>query len=383
MTLLRTARLSPGPTRRSRGWTALLLFSILSILSTACGGESTDGNPTAAGDTGAEAEEPAGSSTSKPDETGAAEEEIQLGTVTANDLQHRILEVFAEELAAASDGRIEATVHAGGSIGDNDIMVQMLQAGTLHGVNLPTGFLSPFVKDYAVFDLPYLFEDFDQQRDVTSSEAMEHFTRRGLEAGLYPLIHHPYSTSFRNLITTFPVENIEDIAGHRFRSHPSPIVVDTFESWNAPAVPLPLPEVYTALQQKTVDGLDNPIDIYKSTAHFEVAPYYTRSGHGSLTNVLVLSASWFDSLPDDLQQAVETAGEATREAGYQIAQSLSEEALSALEGDESVTITDLSADDVAWMRSQSQGVWEAAYADAVYEAALAALGTVMDVSPER
>lgn len=379
MTWLRTARLGAGSTDRSPVWVALLLVSVLLA---ACGGGGADGEPAATGgngDAGTEAPQPAGTA----DAEGEVEEEIQLGTVTANDLQHRILEVFAEELAAASDGRIAATVHAGGSIGDNDIMVQMLQAGTLHGVNLPTGFLSPFVKDYAVFDLPYLFQDFDEQREVTSSEAMEHFTERALEAGLYPLFHHPYSTSFRNLITTFPVETVEDIAGHRFRSHPSPIVVDTFESWNAPAVPLPLPEVYTALQQGTVDGLDNPIDVYRSTAHFEVAPYYTRSGHGSLTNVLVLSASWFDSLPEDLQQAVEAAGEATRDAGYDIAQELSEEALTALEANESVTITDLSDEDVAWMRSESQAVWETAYTDATYEAALEALGAVMDVSPQR
>src|SRR5690606_36275521 len=112
----------------------------------------------------------------------------------------------------------------------------------------------------------------------------------------------------QSFLTRFPVTKLEDIAGKKFRVIPSPPRVGAYQDWGAVARPMELGEVYTSLQQGTLDGMENPPDvIYKMKLH-EADKYYTITEHLAFMSIMLVSKRWYDGLSKDLQEAVTRAG---------------------------------------------------------------------------
>ncbi len=285
-----------------------------------------------------------------------ASQTLLIGNATAGDTQAAANDKFAELLTEYSDGQFEASARHGESLGGNAQMFPTLQAGSLHGMIFPAGFLAPIVPELSVLDMPFLLPP--EPKQITAfaaqSEAAEILKELAEERGIKILGFHGIGP--QSFLTRFPVEKLEDIRGKRFRVIPSPPRIGAYEDWGGVPRPMELGEVYTSLQQGTLDGMENPPDvIYMMNLH-EAANYYTITEHFAFASVVIVSKRWFDSLTPDLQEAVIRAGEDTiawADEAYTESQQSSLEAMR-----QEITVTEMPEEELEKMREAVfNGVW--------------------------
>jgi C4-dicarboxylate-binding protein DctP len=282
---------------------------------------------------------------------------VRIGNVTAGDVQAASCDKFAELITKYSNGKLAATAHQGGSLGNNQQMIRGLQAGSVHGMVFPAGFLSAVVPDLGMFDLPFLLPGSPSAitKFTAQSKAAEVMKDEAAKKGI--LIIGFVGVGAQNLLTRFPVNQLSDLVGKKMRVIPSPPRMGAYQDWGAVARPMELGEVYTALQQGTLDGIENPPDvIYKMKLH-EAAQYYIITEHNAFVANVIVSKSWFDGLSKDLKDAVGHAGRETvdfTEVAYTNAQNTSLEALR-----KAVKVSAMPPTELAKMKEQAlNGVWK-------------------------
>ena len=236
---------------------------------------------------------------------------VLVGNATANDTQAAIADKLAELMTEYSGGRLKASARHGESLGGNAQMLAGLQAGAVHGMILPSGFLAPVVPELALFDLPFLVPSAPAKITAfaTQSRAAARMIEVAAQKGIHILGLHGIGPS--NFVTRFPVKTLADLQGKKFRVIPSPPRVGAYQDWGAVARPMELGEVYTALQQGNLDGMEMPPDVLYRMKFWEVTKYYTLTAHTVFFSALFVSQKWFDGLPKDLQDAVTRAGKDT------------------------------------------------------------------------
>jgi len=117
-----------------------------------------------------------------------------------------------------------------------------------------------------------------------------------------------FDAGSRNFYTTKPVRSPADLKGMKIRVQPSPSAIKMMELMGASPTPLPFGELYTALQQRVVDGAENNIGAVTTYRHGEVAKYYSQDEHAMIPDVLVISSKTWENLSDKNKDAVLTAG---------------------------------------------------------------------------
>ncbi len=289
---------------------------------------------------------------------------VLIGNATANDTQASANDKFAELLTKYSNGRMKASARHGESLGNNAQMLGALQAGSVQGMIYPAGFLSTVVPEMSLFDLAFLLpgEPAKITAFTAQSKAAAKMMEQAEKKGIHVIGFHGIGP--QSFLTKFPVSKLADIQGKKFRVIPSPPRVGAYQDWGAVARPMELGEVYTALEQGTLDGMENPPDvIYKMKLH-EVAKYYTVSEHFSFVSNVIVSKKWYDALPKDLQDVVTKAGRDTiafADSAYTKSQHDSLEAMRKV-----ITVTNMPAAELQKMKDLvRKGIWERMKADPV------------------
>lgn len=218
---------------------------------------------------------------------------------------------FADLVAQKSGKKITVRLFPGGTLGGDLQTVSALQGGTVEMTVLNAGILTAQVKEFAVFDFPFLFSTPREADAVTDGPFGKSLFAKLEEKNLVGLGY--WDLGFRNLTNNRrPVAKVEDIAGLKIRVIQSPIYIDLFNTLGANATPMPFPEVYTALEQKAIDGQENPeTTIYASKFH-EVQKHITLTRHMYNPQALLVSKRLWDSLSADEKRIFnEAAAEAT------------------------------------------------------------------------
>jgi len=287
---------------------------------------------------------------------------LLIGNATANDTQAAANDKFAELLTKYSNGRFKASARHGEALGNNSQMIAALQAGSIHGMIAPAGFTASVVPENSMFDMPFLLPG--RPALITAfaaqSKAAALMKQAAEKKGIHVLAFHGIGP--QSFLTKFPITKLSDIQGKKFRVIPSPPRVGAYQDWGGVARPMEFGEVYTALQQGTLDGLENPPDVlYKMKMH-EVAKYYTITEHFAFASIMMVSKKWFDGLPKDLQDVVTRAGKDTvtfADAEYTRTQ---DESLAAMR--KAITVTNMPPAELQKMKDLAlKGVWERMKAD--------------------
>ena len=285
-----------------------------------------------------------------------AVQNVLIGNATANDTQAAANDKFAELLTKYSNGRFKASARHGESLGNNAQMLAALQAGAVQGMIYPSGFMSTAVPDLSLFDMPFLLPGAPAKITAfaAQSKAAVKMMETAAQKGIHIIGFHGIGP--QSFLTKFPINKLTDIQGKKFRVIPSPARVGAYQDWGAVARPMELSEVYTALQQGTLDGMENPPDvIYKMKLH-EVAKYYTITEHFAFMSNVIVSKKWFDGLPKDLQNVVTKAGKDTiafADDAYTKSQNSSLEALR-----KAITVTTMPPAELQKMKDLvHKGVW--------------------------
>lgn len=221
---------------------------------------------------------------------------------------HVGLEYFAERMAELTDGRVEVRVFPNSQLGNEMAMLEGLDAGTLDLAITAAANASPFVPELGFFSVSYLFDDEPHFRSVLHDETFNALLDEKIEASGFEFTRlATFTAGLRHAYTRDrEISSLEDLSGVRMRVMASPVESDVWSELGTLPTSVPWGEVYTALQTGMVDGAENAIGVYASNRHFEVAPYYSLTGHQWLMALLVVSHDTWNDLPEDVREAMLT-----------------------------------------------------------------------------
>jgi len=218
---------------------------------------------------------------------------------------------FAEIVAAKSGGKIKVQQFPSGQLGGDLQNVSALQGGTVDLVVLNTGLLVGIVKDTALVDLPFLFNNSQEADAVMDGAFGKKLADEVAQKNLVNLAY--WELGFRNITNSKrPINKLEDISGLKLRVLQSPLFIDTFKELGANPTPLPFPEVYTALEQKVVDGQENPVTVIWDSKFQEVQKNLALTRHiYNPQSVLISKKTWDSMSAAEKKIITDSAAEAT------------------------------------------------------------------------
>ena len=210
---------------------------------------------------------------------------------------------FKEVVEAKSGGKIKVNLFLGGALGSDQANVSALQGGTLEMVAMNSGILASQVKDFGVFDFPFMFADGKEADAVVDGSFGKKMHAKLLDKGIVGLGY--YELGFRHMSNgRRPITKVADIEGLKLRVIPNPINVDWVKALGANPTPLPFPELYAALEQKAVDGQENPVATINSAKLYEVQKYVSETNHIWDPFFILGNRRSMTGLPTDLQELV-------------------------------------------------------------------------------
>jgi tripartite ATP-independent transporter DctP family solute receptor len=226
------------------------------------------------------------------------------------------MEKFKDIVEAKSGGKLKVNLFPGGTLGSDQANISALQGGTLEMVTMNSGILASQVKDFAVFDFPFMFANTREADAILDGAFGKKMHAKLDEKGLVGLTY--WELGFRNITNSKrPLNKVEDIAGLKLRVIPNPINVDWVKALDANPTPLPFPEVYAALEQKAIDGQENPVTVINANKFFEVQKFAAITNHQYNPQSVMISKKFWDTLSAAekaiVQDAAVEAGKYQRE----------------------------------------------------------------------
>ena len=218
---------------------------------------------------------------------------------------------FAEVVTAKSGGKIKVNVFPGGTLGGDAPTVSALQGGTVEITVLNSGILASQVKEFAVFDFPFMFANAREADSVVDGPFGSKMHGLLADKGIVGLAY--WELGFRNLTNgRRAINTVDDIAGLKLRVIPNAINVDWVKALDANPTPMAFPEVYAGLESKAIDGQENPLSVILANKFAEVQKHLAITNHQYNPQSFIFSKKVWDTLSADEKKIV---GEAAAEAG--------------------------------------------------------------------
>lgn len=263
---------------------------------------------------------------------------------------------FAELVGEKSGGKIKVRLFPGGTLGGDLQTVSALQGGTLDLTVLNSGILAAQVPEFAMLDFPYLFNNTAEAHAVIDGEVGQQLHASLESKGLVGLGY--WDLGFRNLTNSKrPVTKPEDMQGLKVRVIQSPIYLETFKALGANPVPMPFPEVYTALEQRTVDGQENPYTVILGNKFHEVQKYLSATSHIYNPQSLVIGQRTWQKLSSDEQALIREAAAEAQTFQREITAKAQTEALDKLKQD-GIAANEIAPEEVERFRDKVKPVVE-------------------------
>lgn len=282
-----------------------------------------------------------GKSGSGPDKK---EYEIKFAhVVSASTAKGKAAEKFAELLEERTNGQIKVEIFPDSQLGSDREITEQMQSGTVQ-MNAPfTGVMPSFVKQFEIFDLPYVFSDKDVAFKAMHGKLGDMLNEKLEKQGLRGLGY--WDGGFKHFTNSkHPIESPKDLSGLKMRASQSPLLISQFKALNAGGISIDFAELYTALQTKTVDGQENPLSNVISKKFYEVQDYLTLSAHGYMGYALMISDEFYKGLPVDLQKTVTDVAEEVTKWQWELAAADEEEYMKILD-ESGIQITEFNDED--------------------------------------
>jgi tripartite ATP-independent transporter DctP family solute receptor len=216
-------------------------------------------------------------------------------STTQNSHQGVAIDTFAKEVAARTSGRYKVETFYNGALGGERESIEAVQLGTQELAFSSTGPVPNFVPDTKILDVPFLFRDKAHARAVLDGpigqDLLQKFDARGIKALAWG------ENGFRHMTNSKRAVNApEDLKGLKMRTMENPVHVQAYKGFGIIPTPMAFSEVFTALQQGTVDGQENPLSVITSAKFDQVQKYLTLTGHVYSPCVFLMNKGAFDKL---------------------------------------------------------------------------------------
>ena len=233
-----------------------------------------------------------------------------------NSHQGVAIDTFAKEVAARTGGRYKVETFYNGSLGGERESIEAVQLGTQELALSSTGPVPNFVPDAKILDVPFLFRDKAHARAVLDGpigqELLTKFDAKGFKALAWA------ENGFRHMTNSKrDVKEPADLKGLKMRTMENPVHIAAYKGLGIITTPMAFPEVFTALQQGTVDWQENPLPVIMSAKFSQVQKHLSLTGHVYSPCIFVMNKGSFDKLSASdktaLLDAAKVAAKANRD----------------------------------------------------------------------
>ena len=278
---------------------ALLIAFAMVFALAACGGSSAPASPGSSAPAAPSGSTPAPSAPAKTDDGKVYEISIGHGAAETT-IQHLVSVELGKALEEKSGGRFHVTVYPNCQLGANREMTEALIEGSLTMMNDSTGAHALFVQDSSVFDLPFYWEtEDDVKHTIYDPGFLAAMDESHAPAGM-KLMNFSVNL-FRQLSANVPIHTPDDCKGIVIRTQENKFQMKTWNLCGMNATPLAFNELYTALQQGTVEAQDNPLDLFTAQKFYEQQKYFIRVNYIPYALFWFCNLDWYNDLPDDLR----------------------------------------------------------------------------------
>lgn len=289
-----------------RGWRQAFAVgvSIATVVAMAgCGSQKT----TTAPSTKAKASSSTGSTSGQAGSSGLKKLHLRLPyTVGPGSEIDYAAHQFKKDVEAASNGKITVTLYPSGQLGTDEAVMKEIQAGTVPMTAVSSVVPGLFPK-FGVFELPYLFTSRVAVAKIAKSQLLQQMFNSMNSKNIQGLAL--WENGFRQITNNVrPIVKPSDLKGLKMRTPSDPLRVKIFDTYGANASALPYKELYSALQQHTFDGQENPLANIESDKMYEVQKYLSISNHVYSPAYLIASLTWWKTVPSADKKVILTAG---------------------------------------------------------------------------
>lgn len=292
--------------------------------------------------------------------TWAAEYTIRLSHGdNENNPTHFAALKFQELVAKYSGGKAAVQIFPNNQLGSEQEVAQAVRMGSIEAEILYTGNLVPLAPSSGVLMLPYMFTTNEQAwaaMDAIKEPLNERIVK---EAGVRVLGY--LEKGFRVLTNSKrPVETLEDLKGLKIRVSPNNIAIETFKSWGLDPVPMAWGEVFPALQQRVIDGQENPYTTVISSKFYEVQKYITEVHYLIWSGPIIISERVYKKMPADVQDALNRAGQEAALYERQVSSKMTEDAIAEIKK-RGMVLSGAPKDEAKWQEA-ARAIWPKFYA---------------------
>jgi tripartite ATP-independent transporter DctP family solute receptor len=263
---------------------------------------------------------------------------------------------FVELVKAKSNGDIDIKPYYGGALGDDVKVTSALQGGTVEFTVPQTTTLTGMIKAYEILDFPFLFKDAAQAERVLDGPIGQKLMDTLPAHGLVGLAY--WENGFFNATNSkHPIAKVEDFSGLKFRSIQAKITQETIKALGANPVPLAVPELYTALETRTIDGQGTPNAVIAALKLYEVQKFLSITRHSYGAFIPLVSKQFWDKLKPEQQKILKDAAIEARTHQRQVARAQSDGAQKMML-DRGIKVNEVSDAERKRMRDAVQPVWK-------------------------
>ena len=285
------------------------------------------------------------------------ERAIKLSYVTSKDSPYGLgVAKFGDLVAQKSEGKIKVRGYSDGQLGAEVQSISSAQGGVLEMSLVSTAAAAGNVKEFALFDFPFLFSEEKEAYAVldgpVGTQLLDKLTDRGVVGLCY------WEVGFRHVTNSkHPVVKLEDFQGLKIRTIQNPVFVDVFNTLGANASPMAFTEVYPALESKAPDGQESPYNIIYTSRFHEVQKYLSATKHIYGPGVVLVGKKFWDQLSGDEKKILRDSCAEAREYERKASRDLDVKVLAEMKA-KGLIVNDISAEERARMRDKVKPVIE-------------------------
>ena len=215
-------------------------------------------------------------------------------------------EYFAKKAEELTKGKVKVEVYANSTLYKDKEEMEALQLGAVQMLAPSLAKFGPLgVKEFEVFDLPYIFDDYNELHKVTQGPVGQQLLAKLEPKGIRGLAY--WDNGFKSFSLNTPIKSPADLKGKKLRIQSSKVLEEEIRALGGMPQVMAFSEVYQALQTGVVDGTENPVsNLYTQKMH-EVQKHLTITDHGYLGYAVIVNKKFWDALPADIRGQLETA----------------------------------------------------------------------------
>lgn len=272
---------------------------------------------------------------------------IKFSHVVAQDTpKGKAAEKFKALAEQYTNGAVKVEVYANSTLYKDKEEMEALQLGAVQMLAPSLAKFGPLgVKDFEVFDLPFIFNDYDDLHKVTKGPAGKALLDKLAPKGILGLAY--WDNGFKSFSANSPMKTPADLKGKKFRIQNSKVLEEQMRTIKAIPQMLAFSEVYQALQTGVVDGAENPISNFYTQKMHEVQKYMTITNHGYLGYAVIVNKKFWEGLPADIRTQLETALNEATDYANKIAKEMNDRDLASVKASGKTEVTTLTPEERA------------------------------------